>query len=131
MMGQSNRPLSPHLGVYRWQISNTLSILHRLTGAALTLGALAFTLWLVALAAGPDFFLDFVDVLGSPPGIVLLFGWTFCFFYHLSNGVRHLFWDAGLGFDLAQARRSGILVVTASSFLTLAFWFAVLANRWG
>ncbi|GMW05474.1 MAG: succinate dehydrogenase, cytochrome b556 subunit [Gammaproteobacteria bacterium] len=129
-MGQSNRPLSPHLSVFRWQITNTLSILHRLTGVALTLGALVFTFWLVALAAGPDAFLDFVDVLGSPPGVVLLFGWTYCFFYHLANGIRHLFWDAGQGFEMVQARRSGIAVVAASVVLTLAFWFAVVANRW-
>lgn len=129
-MEQANRPLSPHLGVYRWQISNTLSILHRMTGVVLSLGALALTGWLVSLAAGPDAYLGVVDVLGSPPGVLLLFGWTFCFFYHLCNGIRHLFWDAGHGFELRQARRSGLVVVAASIALTLALWLAILAGRW-
>ena len=128
-MGQARRPLSPHLDVYRWQISNTLSILHRVTGVFMSLGALVFTAWLVSLAAGPDAYLDLVDSLGSLPGVLALFGWTFCFFYHLCNGVRHLFWDVGLGFELVVARRSGIIVVIASILLTVTFWIAILAGR--
>lgn len=127
-MGQANRPLSPHLGVYRWQVSNTLSIIHRLTGVLLAFGALALTVWLVALASGPDAYLGIVGLFGSPPGVLLLFGWTFCFFYHLCNGIRHLCWDAGLGFDLARARASGMTVVVCAVLLTLLFWIAVLAG---
>lgn len=127
-MGQANRPLSPHLGVYRWQVSNTLSIIHRLTGVLLAFGALALTVWLVALASGPDAYLGIVGLFGSPPGVLLLFGWTFCFFYHLCNGIRHLCWDAGLGFDLARARASGMTVVVCAVLLTLVFWIAVLAG---
>ncbi|MCK6371034.1 MAG: succinate dehydrogenase, cytochrome b556 subunit [Gammaproteobacteria bacterium] len=127
---QANRPLSPHLGVYRWQISNTLSIFHRLTGVAMSLGALVLTGWIVSIAAGPDAYLDLVDALGSPPGVLALAGWTLCFFYHLCNGVRHLFWDAGKGFEIPEARRSGIMVVVTSTLLTLVFWIAILAGRW-
>jgi succinate dehydrogenase / fumarate reductase cytochrome b subunit len=125
-MGQANRPLSPHLGVYRWQVTNSLSILHRLTGVMLALAAPALTGWLVSLAAGPDAYLAVVGALGSPPGVLLLFGWTFCFFYHLCNGVRHLFWDAGVGLEMPQVRASGMAVVAGSALLTLAFWLLAI-----
>ncbi len=127
-MSQPNRPLSPHLGVYRWQISNTLSIVHRLTGVMLSLGAVVFTVWLVALAGGPDAYLGVVGVLRSPLGVLALAGWTLCFFYHLCNGIRHLCWDAGLGFEIAQARASGKAVVAAAVVLTTAFWLVVLTG---
>ncbi len=113
-MGHANRPLSPHLGVYRWQVTNTLSILHRLTGVMLAIGALALTLWLVSLAAGPDAYLGFIGLAGSPPGVLLLFGWTFCFFYHLCNGIRHLCWDAGVGFEMPQARASVVSSIVST-----------------
>lgn len=130
-MAQTNRPLSPHLGVYRWQVSNTLSILHRLTGLMLTAGAVVFTVWLVAVAGGPDAYLGVVGVLRSPPGVLLLFGWTFCFFYHLCNGIRHLFWDAGYGFEIRQARASGFAVVALASALTIVFWLVALTGSGG
>lgn len=121
-MSQESRPLSPHLQVYRWQISNTLSILHRLTGAALALGGLALVAWLLALASGQAAFAGANALLGSLAGQLLLFGWTFSFFYHLCNGLRHLAWDADRGFDKAVARKSGIAVVAASVLLTVIFW---------
>jgi succinate dehydrogenase / fumarate reductase cytochrome b subunit len=128
-MTPTNRPLSPHLGIYRWQVTNGLSIVHRLTGVGLSVGALVLAAWLVSIAAGPDSYLGVRDLLGSPLGVLLLFGWTFCFFYHLCNGVRHLFWDAGYGFEMPQARRSGVAVVTASVLLTALFWLiAVLGG---
>lgn len=126
-MAQPNRPLSPHLGVYRWQVSNTLSILHRLTGVMLALGGLVFTIWLVSLAAGPDSYLGVVGWLRSPLGVLLLFGWTFCFFYHLCNGIRHLFWDAGYGFEKPRARATGYAALGVSVVLTLVFWAVALA----
>lgn len=122
------RPLSPHLQVYRWQISNTLSILHRLTGVALALGGVALVGWLLALASGQAAYAAFNWVLTSFPGQVFLIGWTFCFFYHLCNGLRHLVWDAGYGFDKTAARNSGLAVVAASSVLTVIFWVAVLTG---
>lgn len=127
-MSQESRPLSPHLQVYRWQISNTLSILHRLTGAALALGGLALVAWLLALASGQAAFAGANALLGSLAGQLLLFGWTFSFFYHLCNGLRHLAWDADRGFDKAVARKSGIAVVAASVLLTVIFWTVALTR---
>jgi succinate dehydrogenase / fumarate reductase, cytochrome b subunit len=127
-MGQANRPLSPHLDVYGWKVTNTLSILHRATGVVLATGALVLTAWLVALASGPDAYLGVLALLDSPPGILLLFGWSFCFFYHLCNGIRHLCWDAGFGFEMPRVRASGTAVVAGSVVLTLLFWLVVLTS---
>lgn len=125
-MAQAERPLSPHLGVYRWQISNTLSILHRATGVALSVGALVLVGWLISIAAGFNAYARVVAWLAGPIGALMLFGWTFCFFYHLGSGVRHLFWDAGRGFDKATAQRSGWAVVISSLVLTAVFWALAL-----
>jgi succinate dehydrogenase / fumarate reductase cytochrome b subunit len=125
-MIQANRPLSPHLGVYRWQVTNGLSIIHRMTGVGLSVGAVVLTAWLVSIAAGPDAYLGLRGWLDSPLGVLFLLGWTFCFFYHLCNGIRHLCWDAGYGFDLAQARRSGMAVVAGSVALTAIAWLIAL-----
>lgn len=127
-MSQVSRPLSPHLQVYRWQISNTLSILHRLTGVVLALGGLALVAWLLALASGQAAFTGANALLGSLVGQLALVGWTFCFFYHLCNGLRHLAWDAGRGFDKAVARKSGLAVVAASVLLTVIFWAVALTR---
>jgi succinate dehydrogenase / fumarate reductase cytochrome b subunit len=127
-MSPGARPLSPHLQVYRWQISNTLSILHRLTGIALSFGALALVSWLLALASGQAAHAQFTWAFTSFPGQLLLVGWTFCFFYHFCNGLRHLAWDADIGFDKAVARRSGIAVVVAASLLTIGFWIVALTR---
>lgn len=122
------RPLAPHLQIYRWQISNTLSILHRLTGVALSFGALALVGWLLALASGQAAYVQVNWALTSFPGQVFLIGWTFCFFYHLCNGLRHLGWDAGYGFEKEVARRSGLAVVAAASLLTVIFWVLALTG---
>ncbi len=127
-MSPVSRPLSPHLQVYRWQISSTLSILHRLTGVGLSLGAVALVGWLLALAAGQAAYAQFSWVFAGLPGQVFLIGWTLCFCYHLCNGLRHLAWDAGYGFDKKAARNSGIVVVAAASLLTAAFWFVALSR---
>lgn len=113
------RPLSPHLQVYRWQIGNTLSILHRLTGVALSLGILALAYWLMALAGGEDSYAAAMRVYASPVGLVAMFGWTFSFMYHLLNGIRHLFWDAGYGFGRNQRHASGWVAVLGALALTL------------
>jgi succinate dehydrogenase / fumarate reductase cytochrome b subunit len=127
-MPDVQRPLSPHLQVYRWQISNTLSILHRLTGVALAAGSVVLVAWLLAVASGPAAFLRFAAVLRSIPGQLLLLGVTFAFCYHLANGVRHLAWDAGYGFDKHAARRSGVAVVAIAAVLTIAIWVAAFAT---
>jgi len=125
------RPLSPHLQIYRPQITSVLSITHRATGVALAVGTLLLTAWIMVLALGSDTaFLEFGAFLASPVGLVLMFGWSFAFFFHLANGVRHLFWDAGIGLELDAATRSGWAVVGASAALTLLAWVvAVLQMR--
>src|SRR3546814_18690121 len=106
-MISARRPLSPHLQVYRWQSTRTLSILHRLTGIALAVGTLLLTYWLAAAATGSDAFAAAQGFIGSLVGRLLLFGWSYALFYHLCNGIRHLVWDAGYGFEIATPPRSG------------------------
>lgn len=118
-MPARGRPTSPHVWLYRWQIGNTLSILHRITGAALALGLLALSYWFVSLAGGPDSYASAVRVLASPIGLLILLGWTFSFMFHLLNGVRHLFWDAGKGFERTPRHFSGWLAVLGAIALTL------------
>jgi len=121
-MISSNRPLSPHLQVYRPQITSMLSILHRITGVALAAGTLLLTYWLAAAASGPEAFATAQAVIGSFLGRLLLFGWSFALFFHLCNGIRHLVWDAGYGFEIDTATLSGWIVVGASAALTLLSW---------
>ena len=130
-MSSENRPLSPHLQVYRPQLTSVLSILHRLTGVALAVGTLLLVYWLVAAASGPEAFARAQGLIGSIIGRLLLLGWTFSLFYHLCNGIRHLFWDAGYGFEMSSLYRSGWLVVLASLGLTLASWVLGYAVRGG
>lgn len=128
-MASRERPLSPHLQVYRPQITSVLSILHRITGAALAAGTLLLVYWLAAIAGGPDTYDAAQSVVGSIIGRILLFGWSWALFYHLTNGIRHLFWDAGWGFELKTATISGWAVVVLSLALTLAAWIAGYAMR--
>ena len=125
-MAANQRPLSPHLQVYRPQITSVLSIFHRITGVVLAFGAVMLVLWLVALANGPERYTLLVEVLATPIGLLLLACWTYAMFYHLCNGIRHLFWDAGMGFELAQAKTSGWIVVAASITLTVVVWAGAL-----
>ncbi len=119
----SERPLSPHLQIYRWQITNTLSILHRLTGIALSAGTLLLVYWLIAVATGPGRFAYAQALIMSWPGQLLMLGWTFSLFYHLGNGIRHLSWDAGWGFELKTLRATGWLVVLFSLIMTGVCWW--------
>jgi succinate dehydrogenase / fumarate reductase cytochrome b subunit len=119
------RPTSPHLQIYRWQIGNTLSILHRITGATLAVGLVALSYWLVCIAGGPQSYAGAARLFASPIGIVFLIGWSFAFYFHLLNGVRHLFWDAGRGFERAQRHASGWFAVAGSIILTLSTWIWV------
>lgn len=115
------RPLSPHLQVYRWGITNTLSILHRGTGLVLCLGLVILAAWLLAIASGPDAFAAVTTVLGSVWFRLPLAGIVFCFFYHLGNGIRHLIWDTGRGFSHAAIRRGGIAVVVFALLATAVY----------
>src|SRR5471032_946613 len=118
----SNRPLSPHLQVYRPQLTSMLSILHRATGIALSVGALYLVIWVVFAAASPRTYALFQSFNVSIVGRIGLGGWLFCAFYHPCNGIRHLFWDAGYGFELKDAYRSGWIVVGVSLVATLVSW---------
>ena len=114
------RPLSPYW-IYRWAITMWLSSLHRITGLLLSLGAVVLGVWLIALASGPESFAAVAGIVGASWFKVALVGWTFCFFFHLANGVRHLFWDAGYGFDPKRIRASGWTVVIVAVVATAAF----------
>ena len=126
-MTSDDRPLSPHLQVYQPQLTSVLSIMHRLTGVALAVGTLLLVYWLVAAAAGPEAFAGAQAFIGSLIGYLLLLGWSAALFYHLANGIRHLFWDAGMGFELENAYRSGWAVLIATAALTVLAWIIGLA----
>ena len=128
MPDPTRRPLSPHLSVYRPEITSVLSILHRLSGLFLALGMVALAAFLGAAAAGQAAFAVAVSALGSLLGCAFLVAVSVAFFDHLANGVRHLCWDAGFGFELANVRRSGWLVVGLTAVLTVVFWLGVAAS---
>jgi len=123
-MLSANRPLSPHLQIYKPQLTSVLSILHRLTGLWLVVGAALLVAWLMAAAHGAATF-DAAQILaGGWFGRSLLFLWAFALFFHLCNGIRHLFWDAGFGFELKTVYLSGWTVVIVSLLLTLGSFTA-------
>ena len=121
----NNRPLSPHLDIYQYQITWTVSIMHRITGVAMTLGLILIVAWLVAAAFSPELFSLIDGVLRSWIGMVIIFGSLWAFWFHFLNGIRHLFWDLGYGFNLSTVWRSGWVVVLGSIILTI-FSFLIL-----
>lgn len=127
-MPQSSRPLSPHLQIYKWQLTMTLSILHRATGVALAVGTLLVIALLLALAAGPQQYETVRGFCGSGFGLCLLFGWTWSLCFHLCNGIRHLTWDTGWGFEIPRAYATGWSVVVLSFVLTALIWACVFAR---
>jgi len=129
-MTPAERPLSPHLQIYRPQLTSVLSITHRGTGLALGIGAVFFVWWLSGAAWSAACFAAAQAFWGSWLGKLLLLGWTFSLFYHLLNGVRHLLWDIGFGFDLRSTYRTGWMVVVFSVLLTL-FAFGGGLYAWG
>ncbi|MBI1259934.1 MAG: succinate dehydrogenase, cytochrome b556 subunit [Chloroflexi bacterium] len=118
-----DRPLAPHLQVYRPQLTTVLSITHRATGYALAVGTVMIVWMLVAAASGPDAYGVFQWFVGTQLGKILLFGWSLAMFYHLSNGIRHLFWDMGYLFKIENAYKAGYLVLLSTLALTLLFWW--------
>ena len=129
-MATRERPLSPFMigHVYKAQLTSTLSILHRATGVALAVGALGFVAWLLAVAGGSEAFEGFRGFFAAWYGKLVLFAFTACLAYHLFNGLRHLVWDAGWGFDIPTAYKSGYAVVVLSLVLTAAIWWLALAQ---
>ena len=121
------RPLSPFMFPtwYRFQITSALSILHRLSGIALTVGSILLAWWLIAVAAGGQLFAATHTFIASPVGLLLLFLWSVAFFYHLCSGIRHLALDAGYGFELQTAHLTGYAVLAATALLTFLAWLCV------
>jgi succinate dehydrogenase / fumarate reductase cytochrome b subunit len=119
------RPLSPHLQIYRWPLGMAMSILHRMTGAALAVGIVMVVWMLAAAASGPAAWDMFRMVVKTPLGMLALFGWTLALFYHMCNGVRHLVWDTARLFDLKHAKLAGLAVLVAAAALTALLWFGV------
>lgn len=126
-MGSNSRgrPLSPHLSIYRWPITMTLSILHRVTGVMLSLGFIVLAAWLLSAADGADAHSRFAEIMQSAAGRTLLALLSFAFFFHLSNGIRHLVWDLGYGFEIAQANASSWVVIISTLVLTVAYWLSL------
>ncbi|WP_395376367.1 succinate dehydrogenase, cytochrome b556 subunit [Marinicella sp. W31] len=122
-MRNTNRPLSPHMQVYKPQLTSMLSITHRATGIFLSFGLVVFVSWLALIATHAEKANWLISFFSTWYGQVLLFGWIFCFFYHFSNGIRHLFWDAGKGFDMKTVYTTGYLVLAAAFGLTTITFF--------
>lgn len=120
------RPRSPNIQIYRPQLTSVLSIANRITGVALSLGAVGLVVWLTAAAAGSDAYDEIHAVITSWAGQIVLFGFTFAFFLHLCGGIRHLVWDTVHGFELRAIYISGWTVVAVSTVLTVAAWICSL-----
>ncbi len=118
----ADRPLSPHLQVYRLPLLPLVSIMTRASAIALSAGLVVFAIWLIALGMGEASYATVTGLLTSPIGIIALIGWTFAFFWHSANGIRHMIWDSGRGFELQVAERSAYIVILISVFGTAAVW---------
>jgi succinate dehydrogenase / fumarate reductase cytochrome b subunit len=126
-MSVRNRPLSPHLEIYHFPLLGLLSIAHRVTGVALAAGLLLVVYWLASAAYGPAAYAEATSLLGSPIGYLVLFGFTVCLYFHLANGVRHLLWDIGWGFELPKAFRSARVTLIVAAVLTVVSWIIGLS----
>jgi succinate dehydrogenase / fumarate reductase, cytochrome b subunit len=123
------RPLSPHLAIYSWQINMVMSIMHRLTGAALYAGTLLLAIWLVAVASGERAFAQVNGLLAHPVGMLVLFGYSWVLLHHLLGGVRHLIWDSGRGLRIAQVNALSWLTLIGSVLLTVLLWAVGLSLK--
>jgi succinate dehydrogenase / fumarate reductase, cytochrome b subunit len=123
-LSQNQRPLSPHLQIYKLPMTAITSILHRATGAALAIGTLMLTWMLVAAAMGESAFNTFLDFSGSPLGLFMIFGWSAALSYHMCNGIRHLIWDTGAMLDIKTAKTAGVVVLIAAIALTALIWIS-------
>ena len=123
----ADRPLSPHLQVYRLPLLPLVSILTRASAVALSLGVLVFAAWLITLGLGEGPYARMTGLLTSPLGIFMLMCWTFALMWHSANGIRHLFWDAGYGFERGFATKTGVITLVVAGALTLLYWLGALA----
>ena len=124
--GKKARPLSPHLQIYKPQMTSGMSIFHRITGVGLAFGLVAFVAWLAALTQGPETYARFIQCAHSPVAQIFLFGWIWAFFFHLCSGIRHLLWDAGLFLDIKNVYRTGYSALAVSTLMTLMAWYQIL-----
>ena len=122
------RPLSPHLQIYRPEITSILSIFHRITGITLSVGSILLVLWIFTLSLGKSYYEYYTMFSQSWIGVLIFIGFTFALNYHLSNGIRHLFWDFGYGYELATVYKSGFAVILSSIILTVIIWIGILFN---
>ena len=116
------RPTSPHLQVWRWHITMATSILHRMTGVALYVGALILAVWAMCLAAGPEAYGPFMGLMGSPLGKLVMFGLSFAVFFHLAKGVQHLIWDTGLALKVPAANAGAVATIAFAVVATAVVW---------
>ena len=127
-MNNKKQPLSPHLTIYRWQITNTLSILHRFSGLVLFLAAFDFAIWLGSIALGGDAYAGVSHFFSTNTLLIIWVLVSLSFFYHFLNGIRHLLWDIGKGFEESQVKLTGLLVVSLSVIITALFWYCLLTK---
>ena len=127
--GPRPRPLSPHIQIYRWPVTMLTSITHRATGIAMSAGTLLVAWWLIATASGSGAYATFSQVVRSPVGLLVLFGFVWSIAFHMLNGIRHLFWDAGYGFDIKTARKSGVLVIALSIAVAVGVFAYAFASK--
>ena len=126
---KANRPLSPHLWIYRWPLTMVMSIVHRITGAALYFGTILLAWWLIAAASGPAYF-DFVNGLaGSWLGLVVIFGYSWALIHHMLGGLRYLVWDTGIGLTKPARDLMALANILGSVALTIVVWAIALALR--
>ena len=130
-MAPRQRPLSPYLTIYRWPVTMATSITHRVTGVGLSAGTLFLAWWLIAAASGPEAYQTFARLAASPIGEIVLFGFVWALAFHLLNGVRHLAWDMGYGFDVPTARAMSWLVIVLSVLLAVAAFAAAYLGHGG
>ena len=130
-MATTERPLSPHLQIYRPQLTSLLSIAHRGSGVFLTLGTPLLVYWLWSVGAGGEDYAAAQGFFGSLFGRLVLFVWSYALFYHLCNGIRHLYWDVGGGYEIETVYRTGYAVLIVSGVLTLAAWLAAYLTQGG
>ena len=119
---QATRPLSPHLTIYRWPVTMATSITHRATGVGLSLGAVILASWLVSISNGPEGWHSFHDVSDTPIGLLVVFGLTWSLVYHFLNGIRHLAWDLGFGFEKHLAERNSMMILVGSIVIAVAIF---------
>lgn len=127
-MANINRPTSPHISIYKPQITSALSILHRITGVALYVGTFLLCSFLVVVAYFPEHYFELHECLSSAIGRVFLFGWTLAFYFHLFNGIRHLYWDMGKGFDMPSVNKTGWLALFFAVLCSVASWAVAYHN---